>query len=105
MEKSLAAQFNHSVELDQASADLFELEIELEIVARVTRAKELFAGRVEFRWELEELDAELAELEQILGGHESWELCARIRDLRCRHLSKLIARQTSRGKTRENRVV
>ena len=83
---NLISRFEHSVELDPAAADLFELELEKALVARIAWARELFAGRAELRWELEELDAELAELERRLGLNERWELCARIRDLRTRHL-------------------
>lgn len=91
---SLVARFEHSVEFDPASADLFELELEKALVASIAWARELFAGRAEFGWELEELDAELAELECRLGLNECWELCAKIRDLRARHLPKPAPNQT-----------
>jgi hypothetical protein len=86
MQPTLLHQFGHSVELDAASADLFELGLEKEIVARLAWIKDLFSGREELRWEFDELQREALELEAHLGLEERWELCARVRDLRARLL-------------------
>jgi hypothetical protein len=90
MEKSLADLFKHSVEVDLVSADLFELELETELITRIQWANELFAGRPEFLLELKDLDLQAASLENLLGAAERWELCARVRDLRLRYLPKVI---------------
>jgi hypothetical protein len=88
MQPTLLHQFGHSVELDAASADLFELGLEKEIVARLAWIKDLFSGREELRWEFDELRREALELEAHLGLEERWELCAKVRDLRTRLLSQ-----------------
>lgn len=88
MQPTLLHQFGHSVELDSASADLFELGLEKEILARLAWIKDLFSGREELRWEFDELQREALELEAHLGLEERWELCARVRDIRARLLAE-----------------
>jgi hypothetical protein len=83
MERSLIDQFRHSVELDGASLDLFELSLEKEILSRLKEIRELFDERQDLRLaEISWLHEEARELERIFAEDERWELCARVRDQR-----------------------
>ena len=78
--------FGHHHELDPVSADLFELELEREVLVRLHWARSVLGEGEWFERELESQQRDALELELKLGAEERWELCERVLRVRRLHL-------------------